>query len=87
MDLCCTGLNVSLQEENKTVNRSFSAWSDVINSIPQGSVLGPVLFSLYNNDLPSEIHSLVLLFADNTKTFSKVCSNSLEDIAQFAARH
>ena len=46
-------------------------------------MLGPVLFSIYINDLPKEIVNPVLLFADDTKIFSKVRRNSsLEDIAQ-----
>ena len=71
------------RKQRVTVNESFSPWSDVISGIPQGSVLGPVLFSIYINDLPKEIVNPVLLFADDTKIFSKVCRNSsLEDIAQ-----
>ena len=71
------------RKQRVTVNESFSPWSDVISGIPQGSVLGPVLFSIYINDLPKEIVNPVLLFADDTKIFSKVRRNSsLEDIAQ-----
>jgi len=46
-------------------------------------VLGPVLFSLYINDLPAQIQNPVLLFADDTKIFCKISQNDgLEDIAR-----
>jgi ribonuclease P/MRP protein subunit RPP40 len=32
-----------------------------------GSILGPILFSLFVNDLPQEVRSLISLFADDTK--------------------
>ena len=37
---------------------------------PQGSVLGPVLFLVYVNDMPNEIHNIIKLFADDTKLYS-----------------
>ena len=43
-----------------------------MSGIPQGSVLGPLLFLIHINDLPDGINSLCKIFADDTSLFSKV---------------
>ena len=54
------------------VNGSKSAASAVISGIPQGTVLGPVLFVLYINDLLDNISSSGLMFADDTKIYRQI---------------
>ena len=57
------------RRQRVVINGTFSSWSDVSSGIPQGSVLGPVLFTLYVNDLPGEVTSTVKLFADDMKMY------------------
>ena len=49
-----------------------SSWADVKACVPQGSILGPLLFLFYINDLPNGLKSNVKLFASDTSLFSVV---------------
>ena len=56
------------------VNGEESNPAPVTSGIPQGSVLGPILFSIYINDLPDIVGNTVKLFADDTKLYTVVDS-------------
>ena len=64
------------------VNGELSASKLVISGIPQGSVLGPLLFVVYLNDLPEVVNSELLLFADDTKIFRQVYSRDDASLLQ-----
>ena len=54
------------QEQKVALNDQTSEWRKVMSGIPQGSVLGQILFLIYINDLPDGIDSLCKIFADDT---------------------
>ena len=64
------------------VNSHFSTKTIVGSGVSQGSILGPVLFLIYINDLPEIVHSVVKIFADDTKIFRKVSQDNDNEILQ-----
>ena len=75
------------------LNGSSSDYSGIESGVPQGSVLGPLLFLIYINDLEINIKSNIKFFADDTMIFSivkdpKISANDLnhdlETIRQWA---
>jgi len=59
------------------VNGSLSDWFKVFSGVPQGSVLGPLLFLVYVQDLPQWVTNSIMMFADDTKLWARI--STLED--------
>ena len=70
------------------MNQCTSDPLPVLSGVPQGSILGPLLFLIFVNDIPLSVkNSSIYLFADDTKCFKKVssaidCSLLQEDLHQ-----
>ena len=58
------------RKQRVVLNGQCSSWVDIRAGVPQGSILGPLLFLIYVNDLPNGLKSKFKLFADDTSLFS-----------------
>ena len=65
-------LFLCFRQQRVVVNGVKSDWAPVVSGVPQGTVLGPLLFSLYINDIPVGIDSQIRLFADDCVCYREI---------------
>ena len=68
---------LKIRNQSVVLNGLNSSCKKIPAGVPQGSVLGPLLFLIYTNDLPHDVSSVCKMFADDTSLFSKVKDSSL----------
>ena len=64
------------------INGGQSQWQPVTSGIPQGSVLGQLLFWIYINDLPKHVNSTIYMYADDTKIYREIRDKHDQEILQ-----
>ena len=63
---------LSSRRQQVVVEGVVSSWVQVLSGVPQGSVLGPLLFVCYINDMPDMITSFIYMYADDAKILNSV---------------
>ena len=57
------------RRQRVAIDGVYSDWSDIKRGVPQGSILGPLLFTIYVNDLPLVVNSKIKQYADDTTLY------------------
>ena len=75
-------VEIDSSTQTTVVNGVHSSYVEVASGVPQGSVLGPMLFLLYINDINNAIKSQIKLFADDSVLYRNICNQNDQVILQ-----
>ena len=74
---------LSFRKQRVVLNGKAYPWVSIEAGVPQGSILGPLLFLIYINDLSDDLSTTAKLFADDTSLFSIVQTVSASSTSHF----
>jgi len=82
---------LSQRRQCVSIKGSTSSWISVESGVPQGSVLGPVLFIIYVNDITDSVSCISKIFADDTKLYAPVTDSGrlqedLDSLSEWAQK-
>ena len=73
---------LSNRRQRVVLRNGTSSWRTVTSGVPQGSILGPLLFLIFVNDIPASVETTAKMFADDTKLYSEIKNKSDCDTLQ-----
>ena len=78
------------RRQRVVLRNGVSSWQNVLSGVPQGSILGPLLFLIYVNDMPDIVATTAKMFADDTKVYNKIkvienCHELQDDLNNLSA--
>uniref|UniRef100_A0A803SZG5 Reverse transcriptase domain-containing protein n=1 Tax=Anolis carolinensis TaxID=28377 RepID=A0A803SZG5_ANOCA len=76
---------LSKRTQRVLTNASSSSWKEVMSGVPQGSILGPVLFNIFINDLDEGLEGTIIKLAEDTKL--EGIANTPEDRSRIQNDH
>ena len=68
---------LTARQQRVVVGGETSNWLDVTSGVPQGSILGPLLFIIYINDLPSSVTCNAEIFADDSVIYRRIVTQQI----------
>jgi len=69
------------RKQRVVIGGEESGWMEVISGVPQGSILGPILFTVFVNDLDRDVVNMVWKFADDVNMIVNV--GTVEGVGEF----
>jgi hypothetical protein len=70
------------RRQRVVIDGHHSEWKEVVSGVAQGSVLGPLLFVIFINDMPEVCKNICKLFADDSKLISQIRNREDQEIVQ-----
>ena len=70
------------RKQRVVIGDNNSSWENVTSGVPQGSVLGPLLFVIFINDMPQVVKHILKLFADDSKLIGVIRNHADLDVLQ-----